>query len=351
MSHFGVPPVFDSLPRAGLDPARCDAVNAFLKNVKGHVRRAQTAFSLHADEVAILERLFYKGKNQHRSSLFWQRVSEMRRYGHRLQEMRICDLSEALRISFYGEKTTMSAKILKGAWTQYPTSSRFVYTLKQLRTCHHLIEKSQGRLRDIYHFFTLIMRDGAFMQLTLTMVAIASRLDQLLSQVDNIVECLHDECRQVFQMLHSKQALRTKPLTSSSIGKATPGVKSTTLALNEQLLDIEEDEDIGQSTDRTAASPPRFSGRNLSPVATVEDAAYVNLPQLGFVPDHGPHSLSMSIGNSNRTGQFTASAVTSSISVKKRKTPEDDDQKKPKSASVKTRKSKKSRDEIDDIFG
>ena len=46
------------------------------------------------------------------------------------------------------------------------------------------------------------MRDGAFMQLTLTMVAIASRLDQILSQVDNIVECLHDECCQVFQVLH-----------------------------------------------------------------------------------------------------------------------------------------------------
>lgn len=46
------------------------------------------------------------------------------------------------------------------------------------------------------------MRDGAFMQLTLTMVAIASRLDQVLSQVDNIVECLHDECCQVFQVLH-----------------------------------------------------------------------------------------------------------------------------------------------------
>lgn len=351
MSRFSVPPTFDSLSRAGLDPASCDAVNAFLKIFKGHVRRAQTAFSLHADEVAILERLFYKGKNQHRSSLFWQRVSEMRRYGHRLQEMRTCDLSEALRISFYGEEATMSAKILKGAWTQYPSSSRFMYTLKQLRTCHHLIEKSRGRLRDIYHFFTLIMRDGAFMQLTLTMVAIASRLDQVLSQVDNIVECLHDECCQVFQVLHSKQARRMKPLTSSSIGNATPDVKSTTLALDEQFLDVGEDEDIGQSTDRTATSTPRFNGRNMSPVATVEDAAYVTFPQLGSVSDPGPHSLDISIGNINRTSQFTASAVTSGISVKKRKTPEDDHKQNPKSAPVKTKKSKKKRDEIDDIFG
>lgn len=88
-----------------------------------------------------------------------------------------------------------------------------------------------------------------------------------------------------------------KPLTSSSIGNATPDVKSTTLALDEQFLDVGEDEDIGQSTDRAATSTPRFNGRNMSPVATVEDAAYVTFPQLGSVSDPGPHSLDISIGS------------------------------------------------------
>ena len=34
----------------------------------------------------MLERLYYKGKNQHRTALFWQRVAEMRKFGERVDE-------------------------------------------------------------------------------------------------------------------------------------------------------------------------------------------------------------------------------------------------------------------------
>jgi hypothetical protein len=58
---------------------------------------------MHANEAQVLERLYYKGKNQHRGALFWRRVGETRRYSARLGGIHIDDVVEILRYSFFGE--------------------------------------------------------------------------------------------------------------------------------------------------------------------------------------------------------------------------------------------------------
>jgi hypothetical protein len=73
-----------------------------LKELKSCSRRLQTTFSAYHDELQILERLFYKGKNQHRSALFWKRAAEMKRYGERLDALGFPDMFALLRSSFFG---------------------------------------------------------------------------------------------------------------------------------------------------------------------------------------------------------------------------------------------------------
>jgi hypothetical protein len=59
-----------------------------------------------SEELQILERLYYKGKNQHRAALFWKRVSEVRRYARRLDGVGLPDVVERLHRSFFGDDAT-----------------------------------------------------------------------------------------------------------------------------------------------------------------------------------------------------------------------------------------------------
>jgi hypothetical protein len=61
--------------------------------------------SAQENELKILERLYYKGKNQHRAALFWKRVAEIRRCGQRLDKVGVLDIVERLRCSFFGHES------------------------------------------------------------------------------------------------------------------------------------------------------------------------------------------------------------------------------------------------------
>jgi len=97
-------PPLSSSPRSSLDASHHRSINAVLKDLQTCSRRLHAALSTHRDELQILERLYYKGKNQHRSALFWKRVVEVRRYGHRLAEMAMPVVLDRLRSAFFGEK-------------------------------------------------------------------------------------------------------------------------------------------------------------------------------------------------------------------------------------------------------
>ncbi|KAJ3005396.1 hypothetical protein NUW54_g4353 [Trametes sanguinea] len=100
------PPTLVCTPRASVDAAHPPTIDSVLKQLKACSRRLQAALSMHRTELQVLERLYYKGKNQHRTALFWQRVAEMRRLGGRVDEMHIDDVVESLRLAFWGEPPT-----------------------------------------------------------------------------------------------------------------------------------------------------------------------------------------------------------------------------------------------------
>jgi len=95
-------PALSPLPRVSIDPSYYPSLDSVLKDLKSCSRRLQSVFSAYHDELQILERLFYKGKNQHRSALFWKRAAEMKRYCERLDTLGFPDMFALLRSSFYG---------------------------------------------------------------------------------------------------------------------------------------------------------------------------------------------------------------------------------------------------------
>lgn len=101
--RVALPPPVTYLPKTSLDSAAQSSVHSILKQLKSCTRRLQTALASHALELRVLERLYYKGKNQHRTALFWRNVAEMRRYGERVETTDLYGLVERMRVAFWGE--------------------------------------------------------------------------------------------------------------------------------------------------------------------------------------------------------------------------------------------------------
>ena len=96
-------PAHAPLARASLDSSKYTFINVFLKSLKLHTRTLGALFAQHATELAVLERIYYLNNNQHRPALFWQRVTEARRYSRRLRSFDVPSLVDGLRRSFYGD--------------------------------------------------------------------------------------------------------------------------------------------------------------------------------------------------------------------------------------------------------
>lgn len=90
------------VPRALVPYAFHSAIDALLKDLKICSRRIHHALVTHADELQLLRRVYYKNKNQHRGSLFWRRLVEMRRYSERLDKANLFSTLEEIRASFFG---------------------------------------------------------------------------------------------------------------------------------------------------------------------------------------------------------------------------------------------------------
>lgn len=93
-----------TIPRNTIENIHCASIDVSLKDLR-HISRRATAFSIpFLNELQILERIYYKGKNQHRSAIYWRKVSEIRRFGMRIRELDFPGLVEDLRYTFYGTK-------------------------------------------------------------------------------------------------------------------------------------------------------------------------------------------------------------------------------------------------------
>jgi trans-aconitate methyltransferase len=99
-----LPPSLSRAAKSSLDATLHPHIDSALKQLKSCARSLQLVLSTFSDELQILHRLYYKGKNQHRPALFWRRVTEMRRYADRVEELSLLSLVDSLRYSFFGEE-------------------------------------------------------------------------------------------------------------------------------------------------------------------------------------------------------------------------------------------------------
>lgn len=250
--RFVDPPEPQLSPRTSLDSDTHSRIDSILKQLRTCTRHLQSVLSLHRTEIQILERLYYKGKNQHRTALFWQRVVEMRRYGDRIDGMGMHDLLENLRLSFWGQPSQrtwvvstglrdsihdmLSCAVLKcwrglghitlmqNLWASFlkdvppvicscaryvergtargtrlntSAGSRTLVRSVSVRISFFLWNLFWGRESS----FTLMMQTGAFLQLIVTLVAIASRMSTLLAEVRDSMQHLWSASFELLQIL------------------------------------------------------------------------------------------------------------------------------------------------------
>jgi len=202
--------------RSDLPKEKHSSVDAALKDLKACTRRLLTVAQSQRVELQILDQLHYKGNNQHRSALFWNRIEEARRFGKRVEGLEVYDTVESLRVSFWGPQTSLTQKSLKGAWTHVPDTRAVEFALARLKACKLILDKMHQCLTKTYNHLNLNMQTAAFLQLILTLTGIISRLDVLLEDFRTAVNAAWDSMSMVLTIL------RPEPAASKQIDDA-PG--------------------------------------------------------------------------------------------------------------------------------
>lgn len=87
--------------KTSIDPSLYSHVDSALKRLKLVSRRLSAVLTIWGEESRVLDRLYYKGKNQHRTSLFWRHVEEMQRFCLRVNSLDLVGTLNRLRHSFY----------------------------------------------------------------------------------------------------------------------------------------------------------------------------------------------------------------------------------------------------------
>jgi len=93
--------MFQPLLRASVIASLHGSVDAELKSLKLISRSLRSALTAHELELEILSRVYYKNKNQHRGSLFWRNIVELRRYSECLVKAQLLNSVNVLRCMFY----------------------------------------------------------------------------------------------------------------------------------------------------------------------------------------------------------------------------------------------------------
>ncbi|KAI0646981.1 hypothetical protein C8Q79DRAFT_1009134 [Trametes meyenii] len=354
------PPSLVCSQRTELDPTATPTVDAALKQLKTCSRRLQAALTCHRTELQVLERLYYKGKNQHRAALFWQRVVEMRRLDGRVDEMHMDEAVESLRLAFWGDPSSRTTKLLKGPWTHCPDAPALLFVMERCAACCTLIDRTRERLLHAYESFMLMMQTGAFLQLVLTLAAIASRLSLLLTEVRPALEASWLACFRVLQILFPAKAIKVRPLVKPDPAVPAPplpvGAPAPTTSKPPDVdsgPDDPQDEDTGSALSRA----PQLTAVPEENVRAFDADAFAHSLPAGQPP---PVEMSFSLSSelsqvrpiaspvpqsSNTVPSEGTSAASATNAPKRKKAGGEGPSSKP------VKKKKKKRDEIDDIFG
>ncbi|KAF5330901.1 hypothetical protein D9619_005553 [Psilocybe cf. subviscida] len=173
----------DYLPRASVEAVHYAAIDNELKSLKLLSRRIQSAIAAHLVELQILHRLFYKNKNQHRGALFWRNISEVRRYAEKLQDLDVLNAINAFRNAFHGEDSSFTGK---GPWTHVPSDKMMLDFEKYCDIVSRLSEKTSTICLNAYRMFHRSMQSGAFLQVLLMFIAMASRMRLISAELVEI---------------------------------------------------------------------------------------------------------------------------------------------------------------------
>lgn len=208
----------DLIPRTQLDVAHHSTIDSALKDLKQLTRRLQAALTSQQLELRILDKLYYKGNNQHRSALFWRRISEVRKFTRRFDSLRLQAVSDSIRMMFWGESEEKSQKNMKAAWSHVPSSQKIQTFLTRIRTTHTLVFKARECFKRAFEHLNLNLQTGAFLQFILTLSALVARLDHLFSEIALIVEELWSTYRKCLLVIDPLQS--SKWTASLSCGPA-----------------------------------------------------------------------------------------------------------------------------------
>ncbi|CAL1704842.1 unnamed protein product [Somion occarium] len=348
--------------KSTLDQTQQSLVDSILKDLKICSRRLQTAFHSQQVDLQVLERLYYKGNNQHRSALFWRRIEEIRRYTPRLTDQRTQTVVDELRLSFWGPVNERTSKSLKGAWTHVPNPSSVQSVLDRLVLVHRLITKMHGSLSRTYRHLNLNFQTGAFLQLILTLSAITARLATLSDELLSSIEVTWNACHRLLCLLDPEKAKKLRPLAkdrhrdNSAVSSRRVQESARSGASVSLVADVFED-DVGSSITRTSLhtqvakeqSPPRPISsegpiHNDDEVVEIETSIDLSLEhrKQNILQVNAAGVVRKTI---NRDSTQYSESISTGPSKHKRSQLSQTDSKKP------DKKSKKKRDEIDDIFG
>ena len=100
-ARYAKRPRLCSTPRSNVSQTVVRSADTILKELRASRRQLAALEPCLQDELLILERLYYKGVNQHRQAKFWKRVQELRRLGKRVLEIELLSLIDDLRYAFY----------------------------------------------------------------------------------------------------------------------------------------------------------------------------------------------------------------------------------------------------------
>ncbi|CAG8589937.1 1412_t:CDS:2 [Funneliformis mosseae] len=131
------------------------------------------------DEANILERLYYKNKNQHQRSIYFRKIVEIRRMLKRIKEMEINVLMSEFIGNFYSTKISGKAQ---NTWDQVPSQEMVVFVMNRLICVAFLMNKALGTFIDTFEYlstFNALLRQTEFMSFALTCLAILARLNIL----------------------------------------------------------------------------------------------------------------------------------------------------------------------------
>ncbi|KAF9246555.1 hypothetical protein BU15DRAFT_70634 [Melanogaster broomeanus] len=239
------PPPITFFSRSLLDSRCHKEIDILLKDLKTCSRRLKAAMSSFTDELRILERLYYKSKNQHRMALFFKRVPEIRRYGKRLVGLDLPERVDLLRASFVGLNSTTDPKALRNTWNHVPEQPYISFVMERFVSCSALVCKMRERLREAYRHFALAMQSGAFIQLIILFAAMSSRMSALLLELQEVLHLGASACDSLLVILDPTH----KPTAKVANACDQPSMGLGSSRASEVDLDVPL-EDVGHSISR-----------------------------------------------------------------------------------------------------